>query len=738
MKKLLWIFLLAAPLGAQTLTSPPPASLGYCYYAAGKEFLPIAGGSGGSIVLTNPPPASLIFGNYAAGPNYQPLQCDSGGNLIISGGSSALVVGTTPITSGTVGQTLYDNNGVLGSGGNAATATALAATPAQCPAGQVATGVTAAGVANCASAFTALTGDAMSTSTGGATTVQGLKNVPFCTGYTPTNGQAVTLTTASSPNPCYTAVAGSPASLTPYGSIYSNNNFSSLSPFTVNGATAATEAAGSGSCPAGTNSCIQISAGAGNFAESVDYTYQTTLPIWTVSMTQVAGTKSSSSYGLGLGIRSNAQLSTSVSAQYSVVAQIDTSSGASAGTVSLAAWSGGNVTQIVASGTKLTITAGDSLLFTVTRIYDTIYFTGQDVTSAATPVTVSYTFPFSYSPNGPYLPNEGRFSIFSVGGTQTVTSLSISSGVPLGTDVMCLGDSKTIGQYAGSYSAGWCEQLTPYYRSFPLSGGYDTSADIISNMPEILALKPKAAIIMIGGNDLGNSISLPTVEANITTIVSDLAAAGITPYCATYPLQNAGANVTSLNTWILANCTSFNANPPGMVSGSVWATWIAPDNVHPVAPWHNYIAQQALAFLQAQGLPQQQPGNIAIKVQGGTIPVQAFGVIQGGTINTATNCSSSASPAICGSAAAGSVALPTNAVSSSIVVNTTAVTANSQILVTTDDTLGTKLGVTCNSTVATLVGGLTISARTAGTSFTIANNVAVVTNPLCVSYLVIN
>jgi hypothetical protein len=113
-------------------------------------------------------------------------------------------------------------------------------------------------------------------------------------------------------------------------------------------------------------------------------------------------------------------------------------------------------------------------------------------------------------------------------------------------------------------------------------------------------------------------------------------------------------------------------------------------------------------------------------------------IVHGKSYATATNCSSSASPAVCGSASAGSAALPTNAVSSSIVVNTTAVTANSQIFVQTDDTLGTKLGVTCNSTVATLVGGLTISARTAGTSFTIANNVAVVTNPLCVSYFLVN
>ena len=114
------------------------------------------------------------------------------------------------------------------------------------------------------------------------------------------------------------------------------------------------------------------------------------------------------------------------------------------------------------------------------------------------------------------------------------------------------------------------------------------------------------------------------------------------------------------------------------------------------------------------------------------------GAVTGATYATGTNCSSAAAPAACSAAAAGSVVLPTNAVSSSVVVNTSAVTANSQIFVMTDDTLGTKLSVTCNSTVATLVGGLTISARTAGTSFTISNNVAVVTNPLCVSYYIVN
>ena len=40
-------------------------------------------------------------------------------------------------------------------------------------------------------------------------TVAGLKSVPFCTSFTPANGQNLQYTTASSPNPCYTAAVSS-------------------------------------------------------------------------------------------------------------------------------------------------------------------------------------------------------------------------------------------------------------------------------------------------------------------------------------------------------------------------------------------------------------------------------------------------------------------------------------------------------------------------------------------------
>jgi len=105
---------------------------------------------------------------------------------------------------------------------------------------------------------------------------------------------------------------------------------------------------------------------------------------------------------------------------------------------------------------------------------------------------------------------------------------------------------------------------------------------------------------------------------------------------------------------------------------------------------------------------------------------------------SSTNCSSSASPAVCGSAAAGSIAFPTGVTSVALTVNTSAVTASSQILLFSDDSLGTKLGVTCNSTLATLVGGMAVTARTSGTSFTVTYNGTIATNPLCASYAIIN
>jgi hypothetical protein len=109
------------------------------------------------------------------------------------------------------------------------------------------------------------------------------------------------------------------------------------------------------------------------------------------------------------------------------------------------------------------------------------------------------------------------------------------------------------------------------------------------------------------------------------------------------------------------------------------------------------------------------------------------GALSVNQVTTASSCNSSASPASCSAATAGSVAIAAS--TTTLVINTSAVTANSQIFITEDSSLGTRLGITCNTTTGRTYS---ISARTAGTSFTVKTNTAPVTNKACLSYWILN
>lgn len=129
--------------------------------------------------------------------------------------------------------------------------------------------------------------------------------------------------------------------------------------------------------------------------------------------------------------------------------------------------------------------------------------------------------------------------------------------------------------------------------------------------------------------------------------------------------------------------------------------------------------------------------NAASRVAANTIQnFTTSGIAQGTSTafvyNTAANCADSAGAAACGAAAAG--AFVVDAAATSVVVSTTAVTANSEIFVQFDSSLGTRLGITCNTTGALPA----VTARTAATSFTVAVPAAPVTNPACFDYHIVN
>lgn len=106
------------------------------------------------------------------------------------------------------------------------------------------------------------------------------------------------------------------------------------------------------------------------------------------------------------------------------------------------------------------------------------------------------------------------------------------------------------------------------------------------------------------------------------------------------------------------------------------------------------------------------------------------------TYSTTTNCADSAGAAACGSASSGSFVI--DAATTSTVVSTTSVTANSQIHIQEDSSLNTRLSVTCNTQSSLVLGSPRVTARTAGTSFTVTIELGPTTNPMCLNYTIIN
>lgn len=114
------------------------------------------------------------------------------------------------------------------------------------------------------------------------------------------------------------------------------------------------------------------------------------------------------------------------------------------------------------------------------------------------------------------------------------------------------------------------------------------------------------------------------------------------------------------------------------------------------------------------------------------------------TLSTATNCianGSAANPSVaaCGSASAGMFSCATAATTGTCQVNTTAVTANSEILITQDAADGgaSQLNVTCNTALVTAAAKPILLSKNAGTSFTI-NLGTVSVNPGCFEYHIVN
>lgn len=239
-----------------------------------------------------------------------------------------------------------------------------------------------------------------------------------------------------------------------------------------------------------------------------------------------------------------------------------------------------------------------------------------------------------------------------------------------------------------------------------------------------------ATVVLGSSMTFNGNATAPLLSTNvIVTVFADSALT--TNYLGSNPGIAGGSNAQLQynNNGAFAGATGSSYNT-SCGSGSNCLTWSVANGGSAILSIDNTSGTRAIqthsgtAFWGSSGL---NMGGDPIALGGGALS----GI---GTIATNTNCSSSASPAVCSSAASGSVVVA--AAATTVQVNTTAVSANSQIHLTRDDSLGSKLSVTCNT--ATVMGEIKVSARTAGTSFTITVQTAPATNPGCIGYTIVN
>lgn len=262
-------------------------------------------------------------------------------------------------------------------------------------------------------------------------------------------------------------------------------------------------------------------------------------------------TLNSTSYGVGLGVRS-----TNTADPYSTSLRWSWDSGAN----QVYLYYKTSISMQMVSTTKYVPQPNTYYWIEVTRAKDAFTYKIFDGATGATQLfSVTLTFPTFTSGNYIKAHNTGQFVLYQFGGSNEITNWEVSTTALKNADYAAIGDSNMHGMFATNNGQRWVENaMTASGKTFNIFAGIsDRSSDVLQRVPEVIALKPKNVILSIGRNDLANGTSLTTIQNNITNIINQLEAAGITVKLAGVIASN--TNVSSLQNF-------YNAKPNQQVN----------------------------------------------------------------------------------------------------------------------------------------------------------------------------
>lgn len=288
------------------------------------------------------------------------------------------------------------------------------------------------------------------------------------------------------------------------------------------------------------SNAIQFTGGANTVTQTLDYTYDSDLEYITlVGVFTVQGTISSTSYGFGLGQRGSMANSPTGNRL-----KFDMTNTGTAGQLNLYDDSG---TLLTGPSSALAFSLNDQVELTYVKEKDTYTFYARNLTASNNP-TVSLTYNYTNN-TGTGLsarPSMGRYCVSSFGGTFSLNSLKIYSKDIVGAELMVIGDSKVL-YYTSQWNKRWVELLRNDLASLSISaGGGEMTADVLTRINQIIALKPKKVLLAIGSNDVRNGVSSSTYNANYDNISSQLISAGVDVY---YTLFKETGSVDQSTLW---------------------------------------------------------------------------------------------------------------------------------------------------------------------------------------------
>jgi hypothetical protein len=312
-----------------------------------------------------------------------------------------------------------------------------------------------------------------------------------------------------------------------------------------------------------------------------------TLEKWKMSISFVAPTASATTYGFGMGIKSNTTY-----AKVSTYIRLAFDTSAANGTIYVySSINGAAPSQSVKTST-FTPVAATTYIFEVERLKNTLYARIKSSNGVTTHATYTHTFSIDFTTPQQYSANLGKFCIWGFGGNITMDNLVVSTDAQKNIDVLALGDSNMHGFYADSNSARYVEKAcTDLGKSFEIIAGVD--AGILDATPGIVPLfNPRIVYFNLGSNDEANGAADATWQARYVALLGSLASAGYgnTKVIIGIPTRRNGVDIPAIRTYLNANYTSFQR--PDMYTATV-STGIEGDGVH-MSPAGNALCEALL------------------------------------------------------------------------------------------------------------------------------------------------